>query len=100
MVLADGPTITQLAVGGPGPVLEPSWDFWLPAYVLLSFLLIVAFVVRRIALWTGVASLVAGTVWAWVDNALGVIPAAALAVLVAVLAGACVRRIATTRPSP
>jgi hypothetical protein len=88
---------TIVAVGGPGPVLAPSWDFWLPAYMLLSFLIIL-FVGRRITLWTGVASLAAGTAWAWVDNALGVVPAAALALLVAVCAGAFARRIAAGRP--
>jgi hypothetical protein len=83
-----------VAVGGPGPVLTPSWDFWLPAYMVLSFAFIVLFVRRRITVFTGVACLVFGTVWAWVDNALGVIPAGALAFLVALLAGAVVRRIA------
>jgi hypothetical protein len=97
MWIADALMRSPVAVGGPGPVLEPTWDFWLPAYMLLSFLLIVV-VVRRITLWTAIAGFAGGTAWAWVDNALGVIPAAALAVLVAVLAGACARRIASTRP--
>ena len=98
MWFADDPMATIVAVGGPGPVLTPDWDFWLPAYVLASFALIVLFVNRRVTPFTVVASLVTGTLWAWVDNALGVVPAGALALLVAVLTGAFARRIATGRP--
>jgi hypothetical protein len=98
MWLDEGLMRAHVAVGGPGPVLEPTWDFWLPAYMLLSFLLIIV-VVRRVSIWTAVAGFAAGTAWAWIDNALGVIPAAALVVLVAVLAGAWARRADTTRPS-
>jgi hypothetical protein len=88
-----------LAVGGPGPQIPPNWDFWLPAYVLLSFLLIAVFVRGRITPWTGVVCLVTGTLWAWADNAMGVVPAGALAVFVAVLVGALRRRItASGRP--
>jgi hypothetical protein len=94
MGLADA-VAPAVAVGGPGPVLTPSWDFWLPAYMALSFVLIVVFVSRRVTPFTGVACLVVGTLWAWVDNALGVVPAGTLAFLVAVLAGAFARRIAT-----
>lgn len=98
MWLVDDPVTAVVGVGGPGPVLPPNWDFWLPAYVLTSFALIVLFVRRRITPATGVACLVAGTLWAWADNAVGVAPAAALAVLVAMLAGAFARRFATGRP--
>jgi hypothetical protein len=98
MWFADDPTATIVAVGGPGPVLTPNWDFWLPAYVLASFVLIVLFVSRRVTLVTGVACLATGTLWAWIDNGLGVVPAGALALLVAVLAGAVARRLATGRP--
>jgi hypothetical protein len=76
-----------LAVGGPGPQSAPEWDFWLPAYVLLSFVIMVGFVRIRLTWKIGVASFLAGTLWAWIDNAVGVVPAAALAVLIAVLAG-------------
>jgi hypothetical protein len=97
MWFADSMT-TIVAVGGPGPVLTPNWDFWLPAYVLASFVLIVLFVSRRITPVTGFACLATGTLWAWIDNGLGVVPAGALALLVAVLAGAVVRRFAAGRP--
>jgi hypothetical protein len=78
----------NLAVGVPMSQTASEWDFWLPAYILLSFLLMVGFVRVPVTWRLGVASFLAGTLWAWVDNAVGVIPAAALAVLVAVLAGA------------
>ncbi|MGH2634691.1 MAG: hypothetical protein ACRDHU_00845 [Actinomycetota bacterium] len=85
---------TILAVGGPAPQIPPNWDFWLPAYMVLSFLLIVTLVRGRVTPWTGAVCLAAGTLWAWADNAMGVVPAGALAVLVAVLIGAVRRRIA------
>jgi len=53
---------------------------------------------RRITLVTGFVCLATGTLWAWIDNGLGVVPAGALALLVAVLGGAVVRRLATGRP--
>lgn len=77
-----------LAVGGPGPQSATEWDFWLPAYILLSFVLMVGFARMRLTWRLGVAGFLVGTLWAWVDNAVGVIPAAALAVLIAVVAGA------------
>jgi hypothetical protein len=83
----------MLAVGGPVPEITPNWDFWLPAYMVLSLLLIAVFVRVRITPWTGIACLVSGTLWAWLDNAIGVLPAGAVAVLVALLAGAVLPRI-------
>ncbi len=83
-----------LAVGGPGPELTPSWDFWLPAYVFLSLVLIVLFVRPRVTVWTGIACLASGALWDWLSHAIGVVPAAAIVVLVAVIAGAVFRRIA------
>jgi hypothetical protein len=82
-----------LAVGGPGPQLATNWDFWLPAYVVLSFLLLVVFVRSRITPWTAAVCLATATLWAWADNAMGVVPAAALAVVLAIVAGAVRRRI-------
>jgi len=83
----------MVAVGGPGPGLAANWDFWLPAYILLSLLLIVLFVRIRVTPWTGIACFVAGTLWAWLDNAIGVLPAGAVAVLVAMISGGVLRRI-------
>lgn len=77
-----------LAVGGPGPQTAPEWDFWLPAYIALSFFLMVGLVRTRVTWRLGIACFLVGTLWAWLDNTIGVIPAAALAVLVAVLVGA------------
>jgi uncharacterized membrane protein YraQ (UPF0718 family) len=82
-----------LAVGGPGPGSVPTWDFWLPAYMLLSFLLIVVFLRIRITPWIALACFAAGTLWSWLDNAIGVLPAGAVAVLVAVASGALLPRI-------
>ena len=82
-----------VGVGGPGPGTAASWDFWLPAYMVLSFLLIVGVVRTRITPWTAIACFAAGTVWSWVDNAIGVLPAGAVAVLAAVVCGAVLPRI-------
>lgn len=87
----------MVAVGGPGPEIATNWDFWLPAYMLLSLVLIVLFVRIRVTPWTGIASLAAGTLWAWLDNAIGVLPAGAVTVLVAFFAGGIARRVAARR---
>ncbi len=88
----------MVAVGGPGPEIATNWDFWLPAYILLSFVLIVLFVRVRVTPWTAIACFVAGTSWAWLDDAIGVLPAGAVAVLVAMISGGVLRRISTGRP--
>lgn len=86
--------VALVGVGGPGPRIAPSWNFWLPAYMFLSFLLLVFVVHVRVGAWAGVGAFVCGTLWAWADDPLGVLPAGALGVLVALLASAVVRRIA------
>jgi hypothetical protein len=40
----------------------------------------------------GIVAFVGGTLWAWSANGLGVVPAAALAVLLAIVAGGIRRR--------
>jgi hypothetical protein len=84
-----------LSVGGPGPQLPNAWDFALPVYILLSLVLI-RFVIRiRVSGWTLLGAVAAGVVWDWASHAWGVVPAGALAVLLTLLAGAVLRRIAT-----
>ncbi len=83
----------MMGVGGPGPNLATNWDFWLPAYMLLSFVLMVVVVRARVTPWVGLACLVSGTLWSWLDNAIGVLPAGAVALLVAVVSGAVLPRL-------
>jgi hypothetical protein len=80
--------LSPLAVGGPGPVLPVRWDFSLPLYVLLSFVLAVGVARLRPTPRIVLASFAAATVWKWAADALGVVPAGALAILVAAALGA------------
>ena len=75
-----------VAVGGPGPTLPTDWDFWLPSYVILSLILMLAVFRLRFSARTCVAAFVLGTLWAWLDDPLGVVPASASVALVVVLA--------------
>jgi hypothetical protein len=87
--------VAVLSVGGPGPRLPTGWDFALPVYIVLSLVLI-RFAVRvRITPWTLVGSVAAGIMWDWASHAWGLVPALALSVLLALMAGAVLRRIAT-----
>jgi hypothetical protein len=88
--------IAVLSVGGPGPRLPTAWDFALPAYIACSLVLL-RFVVRiRVTPWTLLGSVAAGIVWDWSSHAWGVVPTGALAVLLALMAGAILRRIAAS----
>jgi hypothetical protein len=78
---------------------EPSgdYDLWLPVLVLLSFVLIRVLGGLRFGVRSAVAALVLGTLWSWSTEPLGVLPATALAVLLAFVAGGIVRRISYRR---
>jgi hypothetical protein len=82
-----------IAVGVPmwGDV-GGGFDVWLPLYVVLSFAIVIAVTGWRVNLRRTLLAIACGMVWAWSVNRLGVIPAAALALLVAVVAGTIVRR--------
>ena len=81
-----------LGVGGPRRPVGGGFDFWLPTYMVLTFLLARSVVGLRHLTTAGIAAFVGGTLWAWSANGLGVIPAAALAVLVAIVVGGIRRR--------
>ncbi len=81
-----------LGVGGLRVRPEGGFDFWLPTYMLLTFLLSCSVVGVQRLLVMGIVAFVGGTFWAWSANGLGVVPAAALAVLLAIVAGGIRRR--------
>lgn len=81
-----------LGVGGLRVRPEGSFDFWLPTYMVLTFLLARSVVSMRLSPVIGIVAFAGGTVWAWSANGLGILPGAALAVLVAILAGGIRRR--------
>jgi hypothetical protein len=74
-------------------VLPNAWDFALPLYILLSLVLIRVVVRATVTPWTLLACLVAGVTWDWAGHAWGVVPAAALAILLALTARAVLRRV-------
>jgi hypothetical protein len=86
-----------LSVGGPGPNLPTTWDLALPVYIVLSLVLIRSVVGVRISPWTLLGSVAAGIVWDWASHAWGVVPAGALAILLALMARALIGRIAASR---
>lgn len=83
----------MLAVGVPlwGDV-GGGWDVWLPLYLALSFVVVLAVNGWRINGRRALLAAACGLTWAWSVNRLGVIPAAASAVLIASVAGRLVRR--------
>jgi hypothetical protein len=84
--------VQTLAVGVPtwGDV-GGGFDVWLPLYVLLALLLVMVVSGWRLTLRRALVAIAAGMLWSWSVNPLGVIPAAASAVLAAVVAGAVIR---------
>jgi hypothetical protein len=81
-----------LGVGGPRLPVGGGFDFWLPTYMVLTFLLARSVVGMRLSPVVGVVAFAGGTLWAWSDNGLGIVPAAALAILLAIVAGGIRRR--------
>jgi hypothetical protein len=89
-----------LGVGGLRVRPEGGFDFWLPAYMLLTFLLALTVVGMRLSPVSGVVAFLGGTLWAWSANGLGSLPAAALAVLFSILAAWIRRRRGWQRVPP
>jgi hypothetical protein len=87
-----------LAVGVPREAVAGGFDFWLPLYMVLTLVLVRVVAGLRISVVSAVAAFVGGTIWAWWADASGTIPAAALALLLAFVAGEVVRR--RPRPEP
>jgi hypothetical protein len=73
-----------LGVGGLRVRPEGGFDFWLPAYMVLTFVLARSIVGMRLSPMIGVVAFAGGTLWAWSANAFGIPPAAALALLLAI----------------
>lgn len=82
----------MLAVGVPmwGDV-GGGWDVWLPLYLALAFLLVLGVNGWKLNLPRALLALACGMTWAWSVNRLGVIPAAAFAILIAALSGTVLR---------
>ena len=81
-----------LGVGGLRVRPEGGFDFWLPAYMVLTFLLARSVVGVRLFAVVGIVAFAGGTLWAWSADELGIVPAAALAILLAIMAGGIRRR--------
>lgn len=71
---------------------EGGFDFWLPTYMVLTFLLVRSVVGIRLFALAGIVAFAGGTLWAWSADGLGILPAAALAILLAIVAGGIRRR--------
>jgi hypothetical protein len=67
------------------------WDVWLPVYVGLSFLFVLGAFHWQLTLRRALLAFALGMTWSWSVNLLGVIPAAASAVLLAAISGAVIR---------
>lgn len=86
-----------LAVGVPAETPTGGFDVWIPAYVVLSLALVRFVAGLRIRTVTALAALAFAMVWTWAVNVVGVIPAAAFAMLAAFTAGELVRRAKSRR---
>jgi hypothetical protein len=84
---------------GVGAWPEPSggFDLWLPVLAVGCLVLIRVIVGLKITPATAAAAVVAATLWAVLRDAVGVLPSIATLILVAILAGALVRRVAPGR---
>jgi hypothetical protein len=76
-----------LGVGGFRVRPEGGFDFWLPTYMVLTFLLARSVVGMRLSPMIGIVAFAGGTLWGWSADGLGIPPAAALALLLAIVAG-------------
>jgi hypothetical protein len=81
-----------VAVGGTWVDVGGGFDVWLPLYVFLSFVLVLSATGWYLTIRKACVAFALGMVWSWSVNRLSVIPAAALAVLIAAVANMIVRR--------
>jgi membrane protein implicated in regulation of membrane protease activity len=82
----------SIGVGGTWVDVGGGFDVWLPLYVFLSFLLVLSSTGWYLTIRRACAAIALGMFWSWSVNRLSVIPAAALAVLIAAIANMIVRR--------
>jgi hypothetical protein len=68
------------------------FDLWPPLYVALSLVAILSIAGRRVTARKLLMAVAAGTLWSWATDVVGVIPAAAWAVLLTAICGAAYRR--------
>ena len=81
-----------IGVGGTWVDVGGGFDVWLPLYVFLSFVLVLSATGSYLTIRKACVAIALGMLWSWSVNRLSVIPAAALAVLIAALANMIVRR--------
>ena len=87
-----------LSVGvGRWTDISGGYDPWIPLLILIAFVLVR--VVARLGItWrTSIAAVAGGTLWAWSTDWFGIIPASAVAVLVAFVGGEIVLRAEAAR---
>jgi hypothetical protein len=77
----------------------PTWgtvrggfDLWPLLYVVVSLTIVLSVTGRPITVPKVLVAVVAGTLWSWATDAIGVIPATAWAVLLAAIGGGAYRR--------
>jgi hypothetical protein len=82
----------MVAFGVPVPGdLDGGFHGWILLYILMSFVLAMNVTGWRVSGWAILAAVAGGHLWLWATTPLGVIPAAAVALLV-MLAAAGIRR--------
>ena len=80
-----------IAVGGQFGNVGGGFDVWLPLYIALAFVLVLAATGPRLSVRKGIAILGFGMVWSWSVNHIGVIVAGGLAILFAIALGSISR---------
>jgi hypothetical protein len=83
--------MSMLAVGGQFGDVGGGFDVWLPLYVALAFVLVLAATGPRLSVRKLIAILGFGMVWSWSVNHVGVIVAGGIAILFAILLGSLSR---------
>jgi membrane protein implicated in regulation of membrane protease activity len=82
----------MIAVGGTWVDVGGGFDVWLPLYVFLAFVLLFSATGWYLTIRRACLAIALGMLWSWSVNRLSVIPAAAVAVLIAAVANMIVRR--------
>ena len=81
-----------VAVGGTWVDVGGGFDVWLPLYVFLSFVLVLSATGWYLTIRKACVAIALGMLWSWSVDVLSVIPAAAVAVLIAAIANLIARR--------
>jgi hypothetical protein len=82
-----------VAVGVPTwGTVRGGFDLWVPLYLVVSLAVVLSVTGRPLTVPKMLVAILAGTLWSWATDAVGVIPATAWAVMLTAICGGAYRR--------